>query len=194
MKNVLTFSSLSLAVASVFAASTALAVTPDSYPESYKELTAAAEKQGKVIVYSTTDTKAADPLLKAFEQQYPSIKVEYHDMNSTELYNRFISEQASGANSADIVWSSAMDSAMQLATQYSAEYTSPETPSLPDWASWNSRAYGTTFEPTAFIYNTRLIKAEEVPTSHEGLAKLVSEDTDRFRRSLSPEYVHSSRG
>lgn len=192
MKKSLSFSTLSLAVASVFAASAAWAATPDSYPDSYKELTTAAEKQGKVIVYSTTDTKAADPLLKAFEQQFPGIKVEYHDMNSTELYNRFISEQASGANSADIVWSSAMDSAMQLATQYAAEYTSPETPSLPDWASWNSRAYGTTFEPTAFIYNTRLIKAEEVPTSHEGLAKLVSDNTDRFRNKVTTYDIEKS--
>jgi iron(III) transport system substrate-binding protein len=32
-----------------------------------------------------------------FEAQYPGVKVEYNDMNSTELYNRYISEQAAGA-------------------------------------------------------------------------------------------------
>ncbi len=54
-------------------------------------------KEGKVVIYSTTDTKAAGPLIKGFEAQYPGVKVEYNDMNSTELYNRYISEQAAGA-------------------------------------------------------------------------------------------------
>src|SRR5690625_1787419 len=83
------------------------------------DLLAAAEKEGKVIIYSTTDTSAADPVLKGFNSKYPNIQVEYHDMNSTEIYNRFVSEQASGANSADMVWSSAMDSTMR-----SEEHTS----------------------------------------------------------------------
>jgi ABC-type Fe3+ transport system substrate-binding protein len=39
-------------------------------------------------------------------------------MNSTELYNRFISEQASGGGSGDVVWSSSMDTALKLATDY----------------------------------------------------------------------------
>ncbi len=59
----------------------------------------AAVKEGKVVVYSTTDTKAAGPLIKGFEAQYPGVKVEYNDMNSTELYNRYISEQAAGGGS-----------------------------------------------------------------------------------------------
>ncbi len=44
-----------------------------------------------MVIYSTTDTKAAGPLIKGFEAQYPGVKVEYNDMNSTELYNRYIS-------------------------------------------------------------------------------------------------------
>lgn len=191
MKKTIHFSTLTLALSSIFAASI-VAAAPSSYPDSYKTLTASAEKQGKVIIYATTDTKAADPLLKAFEQAYPAIKVEYHDMNSTELYNRYISEQASGANSADIIWSSAMDSTMQLATQYAAEYPSPEISSLPDWATWNNKAYGTTFEPVAFIYNTRLIKENEVPKSHEALAQLVAGDTERFRNKVTTYDIEKS--
>src|SRR5690606_37827425 len=91
--------------------------------------TQAADKEGKVIVYSTTDTKAAAPLIAAFEAAHPKIKVEYHDMNSTELYNRYISEQASGSHSGDLVWSSSMDSAMRLATDSPASYAPPKIPS-----------------------------------------------------------------
>ncbi|QTC00469.1 ABC transporter substrate-binding protein [Alcaligenes sp. SORT26] len=152
----------------------------------------AAEKEGKVIVYSTTDTKAAAPLISAFEAANPKIKVEYHDMNSTELYNRYISEQASGSNSGDVVWSSSMDSAMRLATDYAASYASPEIPSLPGWAVWENKAFGTTYEPTVFIYNNRLIKPEEVPKTHAELAKLVESDKDRFRNKVTTYDIEKS--
>ena len=156
------------------------------------ELAKKAEQEGKLIIYSTTDTKAADPLLKGFNKKYPNIQVEYHDMNSTEIYNRYISEQASGAHSADLVWSSAMDSTMQLATLYSATYASPEIPALPDWAVWEDRAYGTTFEPTVFIYNTRLITEEELPKTHKELGQLVSQDEARFKNKVTTYDIEKS--
>ncbi|MCS6037558.1 extracellular solute-binding protein [Klebsiella pneumoniae subsp. pneumoniae] len=43
---------------------------------------------------------------------------------------------------------------------------------LPDWAVWQQKAYGTTYEPVVFIYNKRLIPQNEVPDSHTALAKL----------------------
>ncbi len=99
----------------------------------------AAVKEGKVVIYSTTDTKAAGPLIKGFEAQYPGVKVEYNDMNSTELYNRYISEQAAGGGSGDVVWSSSMDTALKLATEYAEQYASPEVKQLPDWAVWQQK-------------------------------------------------------
>lgn len=84
-----------------------------------------------MVIYSTTDTKAAGPLIKGFEAQYPGVKVEYNDMNSTELYNRYISEQAAGGGSGDVVWSSSMDTALKLATEYAEQYASPEVKQLP---------------------------------------------------------------
>src|ERR1700756_4931930 len=82
----------------------ALAQVPAGYPANYADTIAAAKKEGKVVVYSTTDTAAAGPLIKDFQALYPGISVEYNDMNSTEVYNRFISEKAAGAGSADVLW------------------------------------------------------------------------------------------
>ena len=79
---------------------------PAGYPADYAQTIAAARKEGKVVVYSALDTKAAQPLIKDFNALYPDIKVEYNDMNSTEMYNRFIAEQASGQGGADVMWSS----------------------------------------------------------------------------------------
>lgn len=180
------------AFSSVLATTAVAQTAPQGYPADYQKLVDAAKKEGKVIVYSTTDTKAANPVIRDFETLYPGIKVEYNDMNSTELYSRYISEQASGSNSGDVVWSSAMDSSLKLAKNYALAYHSVETPKLPGWSVWKERAYGTTFEPAVFIYNKRLIKDTEVPTTHAALAQLTSSQPDRFKNKVTTYDVEKS--
>src|SRR5512147_11795 len=144
------------------AATVALAQVPAGYPADYANTVAAAKKEGKVTIYSALDTKAAQPLIKDFQALYPDIKVEYNDMNSTEMYNRFIAESASGQGSADVMWSSAMDLQLKLVDDGKAlAYASPEASKLPAWASYKNEAYGTTYEPAVFIYNKRLVGADE---------------------------------
>src|SRR5262249_7935750 len=109
---------------------------------------AAAQKEGRVVIYSSTDSASAEPLLQDFKSQYPGIVVEYNDLNTTEVYNRFLAEAAGGAGTADFLWSSAMDLQLQLVQSGNAQpYTSPETAHLPKWAVWQNQAFGTTFEP-----------------------------------------------
>ncbi len=173
-------------------AANALAQTPAGYPSDYQKIIDGAKKEGTVVIYSTTDTKTADPIIKGFEAAYPGVKVEYNDMNSTELYNRFISEQASGGNSGDVVWSSSMDSALQLAKDYALQYKSPEGAKLPSWAVWKDAAYGTTYEPAVFIYNKRLIPQADVPKTHGELAKLVATQTDKFKSKVTTYDIEKS--
>ena len=183
---------ISLISAAVLMSCSALSALPEGYPADYQKVVDAATKEGKVVVYSTTDVKAAGPLIKGFEESYPGIKVEYNDMNSTELYNRFISEQASGGSSGDVVWSSSMDTALQLATQYSLKYASPEKAQLPAWAVWQDKAYGTTYEPVTFIYNKNLIPAADVPDTHAGLAKLIASQPDKFKGKVTTYDIEKS--
>ncbi|RJG11277.1 ABC transporter substrate-binding protein [Massilia cavernae] len=152
----------------------AAAQVPPGYPADYARIVAAAKAEGKVVVYSATDSKAAHPLIKDFNKMYPGITVEYNDMNSTEVYNRFISETAAGGRTADVVWSSAMDLQMRLASEgHALKYRSVEASKIPAWAVWNDSAYGTTFEPAAIVYNKRLVEANEVPATHADFAKLI---------------------
>jgi iron(III) transport system substrate-binding protein len=158
----------------------------ESGPGTAKDVVSAAEQEGKLVVYSTTDAALVAPLLKDFAALYPKLTLEYNDMNSTELYNRVISEAAAGAGSGDFLWSSAMDLQMKLANDaYAQPYESPELPHLPQWASWRNEAYATTFEPIAFVYNKRLVKAEEVPQSHAELAKALAGNPDRWRGKVT---------
>jgi iron(III) transport system substrate-binding protein len=134
------------------------AQVPAGYPADYQKLIDGAKKEGKLVVYGATDSKATQPLIKDFSALYPGITVEYNDMNSTEVYNRFISEAAAGGNTADVMWSSAMDLQVKLASEgYAMAVQVGGSAEDPGWAVWNDMAYGTTFEPAAIVYNKRLV-------------------------------------
>jgi iron(III) transport system substrate-binding protein len=155
-------------------------------PATAPDVVAAAEKEGKLIAYSTTDSALVAPLLKDFAALYPKIAIEYSDMNSTELYNRFLSEAAAGTGSGDFLWSSAMDLQMKLANDgYAMEYASPEAPKLPQWSVWKNEAFATTYEPIIFVYNKRLLKPEEVPQSHADFVKKLKANPQRFKGKVT---------
>src|SRR5213075_1205017 len=183
-----------LAFTVAFAAVVALAQTvPAGYPADYAQTIAAANKEGKVVIYSALDTKAAQPLIKDFSALYPGIKVEYSDLNSTELYNRFIAEAASGQGSADVMWSSAMDLQVKLVDEgHALMYASPEASKLPSWAVYKNQAYGTTYEPAVFIYNKRLVAADEVPQDHAAFVKLLATKTDKFKGKVTTYDIEKS--
>src|SRR5271154_2431378 len=133
-----------LVLAAALAPLAIAAQVPAGYPADYAKIVAAAKAEGKVVIYSALDTKAATPLVKDFNALYPDIKVEYNDMNSTELYNRFIAEVAAGQGGADVMWSSAMDLQVKLVDDGKAmAYKSPETPKLPAGSLYKGEAYGT---------------------------------------------------
>jgi iron(III) transport system substrate-binding protein len=169
------------------------AQTPPGYPASYGDVIAAAKKEAKVVIYSSTDTAAANPLLKDFQALYPGISVEYNDMNTTEIYNRFISERAAGGGSADVLWSSAMDLQIKLVSDGNAlTYASPEVASMPPWSVWKNEAFGTTYEPIAIVYNKRLVTGDEIPQSHADMMRVFTQKADKFKGKVTTYDVEKS--
>jgi len=169
------------------------AQAPAGYPASYPETMAAAKKEGKVVIYSTTDTAAANFLIKDFQALYPGISVEYNDMNSTEVYNRFISEKAANAGSADVLWSSSMDLQIKLASEGGAlAYASPEIGNLPTWAVWKNEAFGTTYEPLAIVYNKRLLTGDEIPQSHADLLRVFTTKAEKLKGKVTTYDIEKS--
>jgi iron(III) transport system substrate-binding protein len=158
---------------------------PSGYPAGYAATITAAEREGKLVIYSTTDIDIASELIDDFQSLYPKIEVEYQDLNSGDLYNRFLSDVLSSPTSADVVWSSAMDLQFSLVDQgYAQAYRSPEIAGLPQWAVWKEQAFATTYEPVVIAYNKRLLAADEIPQSHADLARLLVEKSSRFRAKV----------
>ena len=163
-----------------------LAQVPAGYPSSYAETISAAGREGQLLIYSATDLAAAAPLLKEFRALYPRVEVVYQEMNSIELYKRFISESTEGSPSADVLWSPAMDMQMKLVNDgHALAYKSPEALKLPAWALWRNEAFGTTFEPVVFVYNKRLLASADVPQTHAAFAQLLRDQPQRFKGKVA---------
>lgn len=170
---------------SILVGTVAYAAAPAGYPSSYGGLSAAAAREGKLVIYSTTDTSVVAPLIREFQSTYPGVQVEYLDLVSTELYNRYLSETAVGSP-ADVLWSSAMDLQVKLVNDgHALRYNSPEIPALPGWAHWREEAYGTTFEPIAFVYNKKLMSEKEVPRTHAALYNLIRNNPAKYRGKVT---------
>ncbi len=156
-----------------------------AFAQSSPELVSAAQREGKVVIYSVTDNEQANHLIQEFRKQYPGIETEYHNMSTTEVYNRYISETAAG-NSADVLWSSAMDLQIKLVNDgYALPHKSTETAKLPEWANWKDEAFGTTYEPVGFVYNKRLVPEAEVPQTHADFVKLLNTQTDKYKGKVT---------
>jgi iron(III) transport system substrate-binding protein len=154
---------------------------PAGYPAHYREIVAGAEREGSVVVYSATDSASADAVLKEFRALHPKVAIKYHDLNSTEIYNRYLSETAANAETADVLWSASMDLQLKLvADGHALIHHSPEAAKMPIWAVFEDRIWATTFEPLVIAYNKRLLPADAVPRSHGDLLRLLKEKPQLF--------------
>lgn len=179
--NGIDFRRVAAAFALALCATAVLAQVPQDYPSGYRKLITSAQREGRVVIYSTMDFAEAAPLISEFESLYPGIDVQYNEMNSPEVYGRFIAETEREGGSADITWSSAMDLQIKLANDgYAEAYKSPEARFIPEWAVWHDEAYGTTFEPAVFVYNKKLVPPGEVPQSHSEFLQLISTKPDKY--------------
>ena len=144
---------------------------PEGYPAAYAVTVRAAEDEGQLSIHSTTDERVAMPLVADFRRLYPRIAVTYEDLGSTELYHRFIAENQLGREAADVLWSSAMDHMVALATAgHALAYASPEQAHLPAWAQWQDRLWATTYEPVVFAHHKPSLPKGDAPRSHDALA------------------------
>ncbi|WP_297323155.1 ABC transporter substrate-binding protein [uncultured Bartonella sp.] len=158
----------------------------EGYPQSYNDIVSEAEKEGSVVIYANTENAAVAPILADFQKKFPKIRLDYIEIKAADLYSRVSSEAAANALKADIVWSSAMDLQYQMVQEgFAAEYTSPETKNIPEWASYGNKLYAVTFEPVVFVYNSRLVSPDEMPKTRLGLAKFLENNADRFKGKVT---------
>lgn len=160
--------------------------TPAGYPADYNAIVEGARKEGRVSIYTSTDSAQAQGLLEAFKVTYPGITVDWNDLGTNGSFNRIISEAAANQVGADMVWTSAMDQLLSLVERgLTQPYRSPEIANLPAWASYKDQAYGTTIEPACVLYNKSLLPAASLPKTHAELLRILREQKDALRNKVA---------
>jgi iron(III) transport system substrate-binding protein len=172
------------------------APVPRSYPRSYRQIITNAVEEKALIVYSTINGADVADLLAEFRTTYPSVRLQYRELSSTDLYGNFVNETRAGKPSADLLWSAAMDLQTKLVNDgYAQPYASPEKPYLPQWAVWKNEAYGVTAEPIVFAYNRKLVPPADVPRTHADLIRLLRAKAAFYRgRVATYDPIRSSVG
>jgi iron(III) transport system substrate-binding protein len=156
---------------------------PDYYPADYSSLVEESKAEGgSLTIYSNTDQQSWAPIFQAFEDQYPWADINATNLDSDEVFQRVLSEQATGQESADIVVSNAADAWADFAERENTvePYSSPELAKLPDFAEVLPSVYAMSMDPISMVYNTELLPEDLMPTGIADLAEKVTANPDEF--------------
>jgi len=139
-------------------------------------------ESSRLHILSSTDEAAMLFLVQDFQQLYPGVAVEYLELSSLPLFERFIHEQGRGEVGSDLVISSAMDLQIRLVNDgMAATHELDGLDWLPEWAQWRGQAFGFTCEPAVMIYNRRLLPATQVPRNRFELIELLRGQQQHFQ-------------
>lgn len=157
------------------------ALARDSSPSDQIEIPLTANS-AVINIVSATDTDAISPVIEAFEKLYPSIKVNYTEYESTDLYSAV---NSGTLVEADVVMSSAMDLQTKLVNDgLAVQLNIPESEDLPAWSNWRGEVFGFTFEPVAFAINKAAFQGKEPPSDHEEFANALRTDPEEYFRKI----------
>ncbi|MCF6305123.1 MAG: extracellular solute-binding protein [Rhodobacteraceae bacterium] len=128
-------------------------------------------------IISTADANVFEPIIRAFQQDYPNIHIEYVIASSTELMKAIYVEGAEF----DLAISSAMDLQTKLANDgFAQTYASNATSALPEWAVWRDQIFAFTQEPAVMIISTTAFAGITPPQTREELISLLRDNPEMF--------------
>jgi iron(III) transport system substrate-binding protein len=128
----------------------------------------AAQAEGSLVVYSSTNEQEGLPLFKLFTDA-TGIKVEYVRASDAVLMSRMSIEFRADQKSYDIVQDATIN---KMPLQMLAAYEPPEARNIsPEARDPNKRWYGVYANYNSPAYNTEKVKASELPQSYEEFAQ-----------------------
>jgi iron(III) transport system substrate-binding protein len=159
---------------------------PDYYPKSYSSIVEGSKKENKLVVYSIMAEYNWKPVLEGFRKLYPWIEVQTLDLGSSEVFERYYSERASGARTGDLIIAGAVDKWLQLLAKGEAiDYASPEIDKLPKWSVPRKGLYTVSADPMVIVWNNALVPENQRPKSLADVAKLAKEHTADYKNKIT---------
>jgi len=170
---------------------------PLAAQESTPAMVAAAEKEGKVVWYSSVDVKVAEQIAKAFKEQYPKIEVDVERSGSERVLQRINQEYQANIKNVDVVNSSDASHFLYWKQQgWLAKHTPPDVQKFaPQYRDPDGTYFTWRATLDCMAYNTNLVKDSEAPKSYAELldpkwkGKLVKAHPSYSGTSLTGTYA-----
>ena len=141
------------------AGGTALALQP-----AWKDIEAAARKEGAVVLYHNFHPASAEQIIAAFNADYPEITVSEVRLPSGAFYPRFEAEYAGGKSEADACgtsWDERLD--VWAKQGWMAEWQPPEAAQLPEDSRFGNHMWGIQAIREMIVFNTAKVSAADAP-------------------------------
>jgi iron(III) transport system substrate-binding protein len=166
---------------------TSLAQTlPSYYPASYAKMIEASRTEPSVFIYSNVAETNWKPILAAFHEKYPWIKVATADSGPAISFERYYAESAANRRTADVIVAGAPDSWMRFIDRDQiADYVSPEAGHLPQWSMPKKGLYTFSADPMIIIYNKRLLSPNQYPVGIRQMIALATANPANFRQKYT---------
>src|SRR4030095_7256081 len=123
-----------------------------------------AKKEGKVMVYVSSNASDARALEAAFEKKYPFINMEFYSSGKDALLTRYLLEARTNTFLADVYQSSVFPIMNLVEKGLLAKYYSPEREGYIDALRDKDGYWNATYlNAVTMAYNSRMLKSDEVP-------------------------------
>lgn len=159
---------------------------PSYYPDDYSKIVEASKKEDGLLIYSIMAEYNWRPVVEDFNKLYPWIKVSTLDLNSNEVFTRYLAEKSSGAKTTDLIVSATVDGWLDFLSRGEVmEYKSVESDKVPKWSNPHPGFYTVSTDPNIIVYNKLVVPEDKRPKGIQHLAQLVKENPSLFRNGLA---------
>jgi iron(III) transport system substrate-binding protein len=168
---------------------------PSYYPADYQSIVDGSKKEGgDLVIYSNTDQENWAPIFRDFQAKYPWVKISANNLESDEVFQRQLSEMATGSAPADLLVSNATQGWAEYASKpdTTMEYESPELSKLPDFVTLMPNVHAMSLDPVGMLYNTAIIDKDL--TSIKDLADYVNANKDKMKNKITTRDVAGAWG
>ena len=140
------------------------------------------EKDG-LLVYSIMSESNWKPVLEGFNAKYPWIKVTTTDLGAYEVFERYYTEAAGNARTADFIATTAPDGWINFASKGEVDpYVSTEDANVPEMGKVDKGIYAVSTDPMVFVWNKALLP--EPPKTMADLVAMIQKDPASWQGKL----------
>ena len=163
----------------------AMAAPPDYYPQDYGKIVDASKKEPSLLIYGNIAEENWRPIISAFNQDYPWIKVNFLDLASDEVFQRYYAEQSTGSSTVDIVLTGSSAAWLDFISKGNVvKYDSPEISKIPANTVPAPGLYTISYDPQIIAWNKLLLPEAQWPKSVADIAALAKADPSAFDKKI----------